>query len=353
MGRRRLLPNINTLLLQLHLPYRTNKSSSSKANRNKEKEVVVVELESNHTPQQQPPLSSILPPVALVVSFGNCEIRTYAQVLGDHPCCSEGCPIQLGWSYSSEDSITIDDYEHDRQAAALRLLTLINSNSEYSHETHTLRLTPEERRSILIGSKQQNAATQHQSTNTTNTSTTNNNNTLEGGGGDDDCRDERCDPNAPNGSSPAVATRTTTTENSSASNSSGVGGASVSSSSSTTTNTKHHSPNSDQEQQHERELIRECRKLHRGGGWNVNVKATRKRNRRNQEAFFGSPTRATTTTMVLASSPTNPVVGVEVVEPPAATARTQGAMLPHDSRDHGDAESEQACTIATNHGCIL
>jgi len=47
----------------------------------------------------------------------------------------------------------------------------------------------------------------------------------------------------------------------------------------------------------ERELSRECRRLNRCGGWNVNVKASRKRNKRNQEAFFGSPTKPAQSTI--------------------------------------------------------
>ena len=43
----------------------------------------------------------------------------------------------------------------------------------------------------------------------------------------------------------------------------------------------------------ERELSRECRRLNRCGGWNVNIKASRRRNKRNQEAFFGAPARTT------------------------------------------------------------
>ena len=54
----------------------------------------------------------------------------------------------------------------------------------------------------------------------------------------------------------------------------------------------------------ERELSRECRRLNRCGGWNVNVKASRKRNKRNQEAFFGAPTKTTSTRIPTESSTT-------------------------------------------------
>jgi len=59
-------------------------------------------------------------PSSSVVSFGSCEIRTYSQVLGDHPCCLEGCPIELGWDYSDEVSIDIDEYENMKTESSTR-----------------------------------------------------------------------------------------------------------------------------------------------------------------------------------------------------------------------------------------
>lgn len=45
------------------------------------------------------------------VKFKNAQIRTFPQVLGDHPCCSTGLPISLAWMHSSEHTISIDAHE--------------------------------------------------------------------------------------------------------------------------------------------------------------------------------------------------------------------------------------------------
>jgi hypothetical protein len=68
------------------------------------------------------------------VRFGDCSVRCYPQVLGDHPYCSLGCPLELGWKYFSKKSCTVEDFElHHKKHRSLQ----------------ELRLTPEERRSIL------------------------------------------------------------------------------------------------------------------------------------------------------------------------------------------------------------
>ncbi|CAJ1958280.1 unnamed protein product [Cylindrotheca closterium] len=73
------------------------------------------------------------------VRFGDCKIRSYPQVLGDHPCCSIGCPVELGWEYNQEETKAINDFEelrdHQRRKSRGELL-----------------LSPEERRSILTSS---------------------------------------------------------------------------------------------------------------------------------------------------------------------------------------------------------
>ena len=66
------------------------------------------------------------------VRFGQCNVRLYSQVLGDHPCCSVGCPLELGWEYETTASLSVDNYESE-------------------HQSHTLtRLAHEERREILL-----------------------------------------------------------------------------------------------------------------------------------------------------------------------------------------------------------
>mmetsp|Transcript_7388 Transcript_7388/g.18064 ORF Transcript_7388/g.18064 Transcript_7388/m.18064 type:complete len:346 (-) Transcript_7388:34-1071(-) len=314
MGRGKLLPNINNLLLQLHLPQRNNSSNANGTARDdhnddrdthhhhrdhehhhntdhqkhhhhhhhhhifawpylKRKTTSsshVVERIDHEDSATEPPTSqkSLEPTVSSTsssssstqqrVSFGTCEVRIYAQVLGDHPCCSQGCPIQLGWNYKTEESFEMDEYEtlhHHGDAVPL----------------HELRLTPEERRNILIlcmqrkhgngGAKGKTIAT------------------VEGavGGSDDGVPepDSRCgSAGSPSRSAPALPQGDDNDDDYVEPPMSPV--------------------------QHDRELRRECRRLHRCGGWNVNVQASRKRNRRDQRAFFGTTTAAAVSTLASA-----------------------------------------------------
>lgn len=174
-----------------------------------------------------------------VVSFGNCEVRSYAQVLGDHPCCSEGCPIQLGWSYTREESMKVDDYE--------RCYHTVEGDLKAQKYTslQELRLTPEERRSILILSKQQEyAIAENASVDSASSHNDDENDTTV---------HAHCALDSAHDATPACHLGKTTSATC------------------------------------ERELSRECRRLNRCGGWNVNVKASRKRNKRDQKAFFGAP----------------------------------------------------------------
>ncbi|KAL3932406.1 MAG: hypothetical protein SGBAC_010866 [Bacillariaceae sp.] len=69
------------------------------------------------------------------VHFGDCQIRSYPQVLGDHPYCSMGCPVELGWEYNKEEFQAINDFEEHRDHQRRRKGALL--------------LSPEERRTIL------------------------------------------------------------------------------------------------------------------------------------------------------------------------------------------------------------
>lgn len=73
------------------------------------------------------------------VRFGEAQVRVYPQVLGEHPYCSVGCPLELGWDYQSEPSLTVDDYETHHRC----------SNSQSLGGLHHLKLSPEQRREIL------------------------------------------------------------------------------------------------------------------------------------------------------------------------------------------------------------
>lgn len=48
------------------------------------------------------------------VGFADIEIRAYQVVIGDHPCCTMGCPLSLGWDYSRERMLSVDAYEASR-----------------------------------------------------------------------------------------------------------------------------------------------------------------------------------------------------------------------------------------------
>jgi hypothetical protein len=54
------------------------------------------------------------PAVKRTVSFGKLETREYSIALSDHPSCSYGPPISLGWDFCDKESMTLDDYEYTR-----------------------------------------------------------------------------------------------------------------------------------------------------------------------------------------------------------------------------------------------
>lgn len=48
------------------------------------------------------------------VTFANIEVRRYSLVVGDHPCCTVGCPLSLGWEYSEATKELVEDFEASR-----------------------------------------------------------------------------------------------------------------------------------------------------------------------------------------------------------------------------------------------
>jgi len=49
------------------------------------------------------------------VSFSSVEIREHSVIVGDHPCCTSGLPVSLGWGHSRENTVlNVDDYEDMR-----------------------------------------------------------------------------------------------------------------------------------------------------------------------------------------------------------------------------------------------
>ena len=45
------------------------------------------------------------------VQFGSLTIRSYEIQLGDHPSCSNGAPVSIGWRYNELNPICIEKYE--------------------------------------------------------------------------------------------------------------------------------------------------------------------------------------------------------------------------------------------------
>lgn len=52
--------------------------------------------------------------VKRTVSFGKLETREFSIALSDHPSCSYGPPISLGWDFCDRESVELDKYEEDR-----------------------------------------------------------------------------------------------------------------------------------------------------------------------------------------------------------------------------------------------
>lgn len=52
---------------------------------------------------------------SLSVHFEELQVRTFPQILGDHPYCSKGLPLSLGWDHSSEQTFSLDDYESSNE----------------------------------------------------------------------------------------------------------------------------------------------------------------------------------------------------------------------------------------------
>jgi len=49
------------------------------------------------------------------VSFGRCEIRVHKLIIGNHPCCTHGLPLSLGWEHAKNTLVCdVDDFESKR-----------------------------------------------------------------------------------------------------------------------------------------------------------------------------------------------------------------------------------------------
>ena len=68
------------------------------------------------------------------VAFGDVRTRSYNVVMGDHPCCTMGCALSLGWEHSQAPIVSVDEYEATRSPRRTR---------------DSLRTTWDERRTML------------------------------------------------------------------------------------------------------------------------------------------------------------------------------------------------------------
>lgn len=48
------------------------------------------------------------------VSFGDLVIRSHEVVLGDHPFCVSGCPLELGWNHDEDKVVSLEEFESQR-----------------------------------------------------------------------------------------------------------------------------------------------------------------------------------------------------------------------------------------------
>ena len=70
------------------------------------------------------------------VTFGNISIREYACTVGDHPLCTDSCPISLDWNYyAHEFPISISSFPKQN----------ISHTKSHNHHGLVRRLTYEER----------------------------------------------------------------------------------------------------------------------------------------------------------------------------------------------------------------
>lgn len=102
-------------------------------------------------------------PLQKHVSFTAINIREHSVVLGDHPCCTIGLPVALGWEVQHESSQSLDDYEASRPSRRSRQdmrLSLTDRRallSDYSDDTvrRVSRQLHKERRCMGRRAKQQ------------------------------------------------------------------------------------------------------------------------------------------------------------------------------------------------------
>jgi hypothetical protein len=90
--------------------------------------------------------TTVEPHIATKVQFSTVEIRAYTITIGDHPCCTIGCPITLDWDYLSDDTISIDDYEQQKYQQT----HTSSQQQQHHHHRNDLRISPQDRMELLL-----------------------------------------------------------------------------------------------------------------------------------------------------------------------------------------------------------
>jgi hypothetical protein len=91
------------------------------------------------------------------VDFGNVQIREYTQVIGDHPSCSSGCPLSLGWDYIQTEPESLQDYEQHKKEQQQQQQQDQQQQQEQQQDRKKrldeLRLSDEERHERLVANE--------------------------------------------------------------------------------------------------------------------------------------------------------------------------------------------------------
>merc|ERR1712113_295839 len=85
------------------------------------------------------------------VSFSNVQVREYDLCLGDNPSVSTGAPVSLDWSYKSEASYPLDEYEFEMSTFSSSSSSFLNDRSP-SERFHLLRQLGYSRDEIAMAS---------------------------------------------------------------------------------------------------------------------------------------------------------------------------------------------------------
>jgi hypothetical protein len=123
------------MLLEMEAP-----SSDSESEDNLSPPLTSPRLKTLTKAKTKASVPTVLPHISTCVKFAEVQVRTYAITIGDHPCCSLGCPVTLDWEYTSADATTVDQYETQR--------------CERRRNRNELRTSPEERTELLLQNQQ-------------------------------------------------------------------------------------------------------------------------------------------------------------------------------------------------------